>query len=156
MKRPDWDTYFMQMTELVATRSTCLRRKVGAVIVKDNQVLATGYNSPPRGAELCHPIKYNGILPICLRELNKIPSGERHELCRALHAEQNAIVQASRHGVCIKDSVLYCNFKPCIICIKMIINAGIKEVIYKSSYDDKLVDEIVIGTNTKLRQFEEK
>ncbi|WP_027338764.1 deoxycytidylate deaminase [Halonatronum saccharophilum] len=129
--RPLWDEYFMEMTEVTAKRSTCLRRKVGALIVKDKRVLATGYNGAPSGLKHC---KETG----CLREKNNVPSGERHELCRGLHAEQNAIIQAALHGSSIKEATLYCTHQPCILCTKMIINAGIKRVVFRGSYPDPL------------------
>ena len=116
--RPDWDTYFMRITKLVATRSSCLRRSVGAVLVKDKRILATGYNGAPAGMAHCEEAG-------CLRDQLHIPSGERHELCRGLHAEQNAIIQAARQGAEIKDSTLYCTTAPCSLCAKMLINAGV-------------------------------
>ena len=116
--RPSWDEYFMQMAQLTAQRSTCLRRKVGAVIVKDKHIIATGYNGAPRGLKHC--VELGG----CLREKLKIPSGQRHELCRALHAEQNAIIQAATLGQSIEDGTIYITHQPCAICAKMIINAG--------------------------------
>ena len=129
--RPGWDEYFLEIASLVSCRSTCLRRKIGAIIVKDKRILATGYNGAPRGLPHCSRTG-------CLREKLKVPSGERHELCRGLHAEQNALLQASLHGVSVKDSVLYCMTQPCIICAKMLINAGIKEVVITSGYPDKM------------------
>lgn len=120
--RPSWDEYFMKITENVATRSTCLKRSVGAIIVKDKKILTTGYNGAPSNMTHCED------LGGCLREKHNIPSGERHELCRGLHAEQNAIIQAALHGVSIKGADLYVMSTPCIICAKMIINADIKKV----------------------------
>ena len=117
MIRPFWDKYFMEITELVSKRSTCLRRKVGAIIVKDKRILTTGYNGAPRGLPHCLEIG-------CLREEKKIAFGERQELCRGLHAEQNAIVQAALYGISIQGSILYCTNQPCITCAKMIINSG--------------------------------
>jgi dCMP deaminase len=131
MERPSWDEYFMDITRLVARRSTCMRRQVGAVMVKDKNILATGYNGTPSGITHCD-------VAGCLREQLNVPSGERHELCRGLHAEQNAIIQAARHGVSIKNAVLYCTDSPCIICTKMLINVGIRKVIYLKGYADKL------------------
>jgi len=126
----------MDITRLVARRSTCMRRQVGAVMVKDKNILATGYNGTPSGITHCD-------VSGCLREQLKVPSGERHELCRGLHAEQNAIIQAARHGVNIDGSVLYCTDSPCIICTKMLINAGIRKVIYLAGYADKLSMEML-------------
>jgi len=132
MTRPSWHEYFVSITKQVATRSTCLRRKVGAIIVKDKRILTTGYNGAPRGVENCLE---RGT---CLREELGVPSGERHEICRALHAEQNAIIQAACYGVVIKDSVIYCTTQPCIICSKMIINAGIRKIYYLEDYPDPI------------------
>jgi len=130
-QRPSWDDYFMHITLLVAERSTCLRRKVGALIVKDKRILTTGYNGAPRKMAHCLDIG-------CLREKLNIPSGERHELCRGIHAEQNAIIQAATSGINIEGSVLYCTNHPCVLCTKMIINAGIKKVYYLEGYSDEL------------------
>ncbi len=126
----------MEIAELVSKRSTCIRRKVGAVIVKDKRILSTGYNGAPSGIKHCYETG-------CLREKLKVPSGERHELCRGLHAEQNAIIQAAYHGVEIKGSVLYCTNLPCIICTKMLINAGIIKIYYKDGYPDKLSKDML-------------
>lgn len=134
--RPDWDTYFMDMARLAARRSTCLRRMVGAVIVKDRRVLATGYNGVPSGITHCEEVG-------CLREKLGIPSGERHELCRGLHAEQNAIIQAALHGVSIRESALYCTNLPCVICAKMLINAGIRRIVFLDGYADPLAGELL-------------
>ncbi|MDM8554545.1 cytidine/deoxycytidylate deaminase family protein [Desulfococcaceae bacterium HSG7] len=133
--RPSWENYFMEIASLVALRSTCLRRKVGAVVVKDKRILSTGYNGAPSGIRHC---KETG----CLRERMKIPSGERHELCRGIHAEQNAIIQAAFHGVSIDESLLFCTNHPCSICAKMLINAGIKTVYHKFGYADDLAREM--------------
>lgn len=126
----------MDITHLVAKRSTCLRRQVGALLVKDKRILATGYNGAPSGVVHCLDVG-------CLREKNKIPSGERHELCRGSHAEQNAIVQAAAYGIPIKGAVLFCTNLPCSICIKMIINAGITTVFYEEGYPDALSNELI-------------
>lgn len=129
-KRPSWDEYFIELAELVCKRSTCLRRKVGAVLVKNKHILSTGYNGAPKGITHCDTAG-------CLREKLGIPSGQRHELCRGLHAEQNAILQAAIYGVSLDNATLYCTTQPCFICAKMIINAGIKKVIIKGKYPDK-------------------
>ena len=134
--RPNWDEYFMDIAELVSKRSTCLRRSVGAVLVRDRRILATGYNGAPSGMRHCLDIG-------CLREQLNIPSGERHELCRGLHAEQNAIIQAALHGVSVNGSTLYCTNHPCIICSKMMINAGIVHVIVHENYRDDLAEEML-------------
>jgi len=137
----------MSIAQMVSTRSTCLRRKVGAVLVKDKRIISTGYNGPPSG--LKHPEEVG-----CLREKLKIPSGERHELCRGLHAEQNAIIQAALHGVSTKGSVLYCTHCPCSLCVKMLINAGVEKVIYKEGYPDWLAKEIAREAGLPLLQFQ--
>jgi len=121
----------MQLAQLVATRSTCLRRKVGALLVKDKQIISSGYNGAPRG--LAHCVELG-----CLREQKNVPSGERHELCRATHAEANAIIQAAFHGVSTAGTTLYCTTAPCAICAKMLINAGVKRIVYTEGYPDKL------------------
>lgn len=131
MSRPSWDDYFMDIVEVVKTRSTCIRRQVGAIIVKDNRILATGYNGAPSKCKHCEDIG-------CLRQQLGIPSGQRHELCRAIHAEQNAIVQAAAAGICISGATLYCTTQPCVLCAKMMINAGIKRILYKGDYPDEL------------------
>lgn len=144
--RPGWYEYFMTIADLASTRSTCTRRKVGAVLVRENNILATGYNGAPRGVKHCIEVG-------CLREKHKIPSGERTEMCRGLHAEQNLLVQAARHGVQVKDAILFCNFRPCITCTKMIINAGIKKVIYREQYHDSLAEEMAVEAGLKLEQL---
>jgi dCMP deaminase len=146
-KRPRWDDYFMDITHFVATRSTCLRRHVGAVLVRDKRILSTGYNGAPSGIDHCLEVG-------CLREQLGIPSGERHELCRALHAEQNAIIQAALHGVGIKGATLYCTNLPCIICSKMLINSGIRRIIYQEGYPDKLAGEMLAAAGMKLERLE--
>lgn len=133
--RPSWDEYFLEIAHLVASRSTCLRRAVGAAIVKDKRILATGYNGAPSGLAHCEEVG-------CVREQQNVPSGQRHELCRGLHAEQNAILQAALYGVSIAEATLYCTTHPCVVCAKMIINAGMKEVIISDSYPDELAAAI--------------
>lgn len=130
-QRPEWNEYFIEFARLAAKRSSCLRRSVGAVLVKDNHVLATGYNGAPSKTSHCEELG-------CLREKLNVPSGERHELCRGLHAEQNAIIQAARHGFSIEGSTLYCTTHPCVICTKMLINAGVKMIYYTEGYSDEL------------------
>jgi dCMP deaminase len=132
---------------MVATRSTCLRRHVGAVLVKEKRILSTGYNGAPAGLKHCIEVG-------CLREEASIPSGTRHELCRALHAEQNAIVQAAYHGISIAGSTLYCTNKPCVICSKMLINAGIKRIFFDEGYDDALSDAILDEAGIEIMRFE--
>lgn len=133
--RPGWDEYFMEIAHVVSNRSTCLRRKVGAVLVKGQRLLTTGYNGAPRGLEHC------GVKG-CLREARHIPSGQRHELCRGTHAEQNAIVQAALYGVAIEGATLYCTHQPCSACTKMLINAGIKRIVFQNAYPDNLATEL--------------
>ncbi len=149
MKRPNWDEYFMQMAELTAKRSTCLRRQVGAVIVKDKHIIATGYNGAPKGLPHCEE------LGGCLREKLGVPSGERHELCRALHAEQNAIIQAATLAQSIEGATIYVTHQPCIICAKMIINAGIKRVVIRSGYPDKMSEDMINEAKIKLELLPE-
>jgi len=145
--RASWDEYFMEIAEIVKTRSTCLRRQVGAVIVKDNRILTTGYNGSPAGTHNCSDIG------TCKRiELN-VPSGERHELCRALHAEQNAIITAAKNGVSTEGATIYVNVQPCVICAKMIINAGIKRIVFKGDYPDELSLEMINEAGIKLEKF---
>ncbi len=135
-KRPDWDEYFLEIAKLISKRSTCLRRKVGAVLVKDKRILATGYNGAPSGIKHCKEVG-------CLREKLKVPSGQRHELCRGLHAEQNVFLQAALYGVSTKGAVLYITNSPCIICAKMLINAGVKKVVFLGEYPDKMALEFL-------------
>lgn len=130
-QRPEWDEYFLQLAQLVATRSTCLRRHVGAVLVKQERIISTGYNGAPRGMKHCLELG-------CLREQMGIPSGERYELCRGVHAEQNAIINAAYYGVATAGSVMYCTDQPCIICTRMIINAGIVRVVHQGTFHDDL------------------
>jgi len=148
MIRPSWDQYFMDITRLVATRSSCLRRQVGAILVKDRNILATGYNGVPTGISHCESVG-------CLRAKLNVPSGERHELCRGLHAEQNAIIQAAKHGTTIDGAILYCTTMPCVICTKMIINAGITKVIYAEGYADELAREMLAESGIEIVLFKE-
>jgi dCMP deaminase len=146
LERPSWSAYFMGITQLVAMRSTCIRRSVGAVLVKDKRILATGYNGAPAGLKHCEEVG-------CLRENSSIPSGTRHELCRGLHAEQNVIVQAAFHGIPIQGASLYCTNKPCVICTKMLINAGIREIFYLEGYDDPLSDQMLTEAGLKVTRI---
>ena len=136
MVRPSWERYFMEIAELVSSRSTCLRRQVGAVLVRDKHIIATGYNGAPRGISHCMEVG-------CLREKLGIPSGERHEMCRGTHAEQNAIIQAALHGVSTDGATLYCTHQPCILCAKMLINAGVERVVFQGEYPDGLALELM-------------
>lgn len=147
MSRISWDEYFMSMAELASKRSTCLRRKVGAVIIKDNQILATGYNGAPKGLPNCCD------LGECIRQKMNIPSGERHELCRAVHAENNAITQCAVNGVSCKGGTIYVTSSPCIMCLKQIINAGIKKIITLEIYPDKMSKEMLEMCNIEFIQY---
>lgn len=144
--RPNWDEYFLEIAGIVAKRSTCLRRKVGALIVKNRRILATGYNGTPSGIKHCAQAG-------CLRTKLNIPSGQRHELCRGLHAEQNVLLQAALYGISLRDSSLYITNLPCIICAKMIINAGIREVVIAGSYPDKMAREFLDEAGIKIRRI---
>lgn len=146
MDRPDNDTYFMRMAELVATRSTCLRRKVGAVVVKEKRVLTTGYNGAPKGLRHCAEVG-------CVRMQNHIESGTRHELCRGVHAEQNAVIQAAYFGVSIKDSIIYTTNFPCVMCAKILVNAGIREIVYKDDYVDELSRRVLDESGVAVRRY---
>jgi len=148
MKRPTWDEYFMEITRLVARRSTCLRRHVGAVMVKDKNILATGYNGAPSGVAHCLDVG-------CLRDRLAVQSGERHELCRGLHAEQNAIIQAAKHGTNINGATLYCTTMPCVICSKMLINAGILRIVFEEGYPDSLSEEMIEEAGIETQRFGE-
>jgi len=136
----------MSIARLVATRSTCLRRAVGAVLVKDKRILATGYNGAPTGIRHC-------IETGCLRERLGVKPGERHELCRGLHAEQNVIIQAAYYGVMTQGTTLYSTHKPCIICSKMLINAGVKKIVYLEGYPDALADEMLAEANIEVERL---
>ena len=145
--RPSWHEYFMGISDLVASRSTCTRRKVGAVLVKEKRILCSGYNGAPAKVPHCREVG-------CLRAQLNVPSGEKHELCRGVHAEQNAIIQAAYHGIQVNGSVLYCTNQPCSICAKMIINAGIKTVYYKDGYDDPLTLDMFDKAEVELIRLE--
>ena len=147
MERPSWDAYFMEMAELTAKRSSCLRRHVGAVIVKDKHIIATGYNGAPRRVPHCEE------LGGCLRQQMGVPSGQRHELCRAVHAEQNAIIQAATLGVSIEGGTIYVTHQPCSVCAKMIINAGISRIVVKEGYPDELAVEILEQAGIRVVQL---
>ncbi len=144
--RPSWDEYFMGITQMVAQRSTCLRRKVGAMAVRDKRILTTGYNGAPSNLKHCLELG-------CLREQRNIPSGQRHELCRALHAEQNVIIQAAYHGLSIAGSTIYSTTLPCVICAKMLINSGVKRIVYLEGYADQLSLEMLKEAGVSLEKF---
>jgi dCMP deaminase len=145
--RPSWETYFMNITNLVAERSTCTRRAVGAVMVKDKRILSTGYNGAPTGLKHC-------LEAGCLREQLGVESGKMHELCRGIHAEQNAIIQAAYHGVSVKDAAIFCTNQPCSICARMIINAGIQKIYYQSGYADSLAMELLGEAGIEVKQID--
>ena len=144
--RPTLDEYFMEIAMIVAKRSTCLRNQVGAVIVKDKRILSTGYNGAPRNLEHCLDIG-------CVRQQNNIASGTRHELCRAVHAEQNAIIQAALHGVSIENATVYCTHQPCILCAKMLINSRVEKVVFGTVYPDKEALAFFDKAGVKLEQL---
>lgn len=147
MKRPSWDEYFMEMAELTAKRSTCMRRSVGAVIVKDRHAIATGYNGAPTGIAHCED--RGG----CIRQQLNVPSGQRHELCMALHAEQNAIIQAAVMGNSVEGGTIYITHQPCAICAKMILNAGIKRIVIREGYPDELAAAILDEAGLKVEKL---
>jgi len=146
MPRPSWDEYFMAIAGQVSGRSTCLRRHTGAVLVKDKRILATGYNGAPAGLAHCEDAG-------CLRELRNIASGQNHELCRGIHAEQNAIVQAARYGIAIDGSTVYCTHQPCVLCAKILLNAGIVDIVYREPYPDPLSGELLSEAGLVPRQL---
>jgi dCMP deaminase len=147
MPRPSWDEYFMDITKRVAQRATCLRRQVGAIVVQDKKILSTGYNGAPAGLKHCEEVG-------CLRERLKVPKGERHELCRGIHGEQNAIIQAAMFGVSIKGATLYSSHFPCVLCTKMIINAGIKRVVFLQGYPDELSQKLLKEARVEISGME--
>lgn len=145
--RPSWDEYFMELAHVVKKRSTCLRRHVGAVLVKNKRILATGYNGAPSGLAHCAETG-------CTRTIMKIPSGQRHEMCRGAHAEQNAVAQAALHGVSTEGSDIYITAHPCSTCVKILINAGIKRIIFEGSYPDELAVELLNQSIVQVIKFE--
>lgn len=144
--RPSWERYFSELAALVASRSTCLRRQVGAVLVKEERIIATGYNGAPRGLKHCSETT-------CLRESMNIPSGQRYELCRGVHAEQNAIINAAYYGISTNGAVLYCTNQPCILCARMIINAGIRKVVHRGNFDDDLACMMMEEAEVELIEY---
>lgn len=144
-ERPSWDEYFVQIARVVSSRATCLRRQLGAVIVREKRMLATGYNGVPSGLPHCAEVG-------CIRELMGVPSGERHELCRGLHAEQNAIIQAALYGVSVKGGTIYTMAQPCAMCAKMIINAGLRRVVYCEDYPDALAAQLLREAGVAVEQ----
>lgn len=146
--RISWDEYFMSMAELASRRSTCIRRQVGAVLVKDNQVLSTGYNGAPKGLPNCCDLNE------CLRQKLEIPQGKNHELCRAVHAENNAITQCAVNGVSCRGATLYVTASPCSMCMKQIINAGIVRVVALDDYPDDLSKKLLQESEIEFMRFE--
>jgi dCMP deaminase len=144
--RPDWESYFMKLAMLVAERSTCLRHHVGAVIVRDKRILTTGYNGAAKGVKDCVELG-------CLRNKLNIPSGQRHEICRAIHAEQNAIIQAGLHGITINNATIYCTHSPCILCAKMLVNSGITRFVSCTEYPDPSFKELFKEANIKYEKI---
>lgn len=147
MPRPSWDAYFMAIAEQVSGRSTCLRRHTGAVLVKDKRILATGYNGVPIGLEHCEVVG-------CLREQRAIPSGSHHELCRGIHAEQNAVIQCARHGIAMAGATAYCTHQPCVLCAKILLNAGVVDIVYRDAYPDPLAEDLLAEAGVVPRRFE--
>ena len=147
--RPDWESYFMSMARLAATRSSCHRRAVGAVLVREKRVLTTGYNGNPPGFEHCATMG-------CIREMLNVPSGQHHELCTGLHAEQNAIIQAAVTGVSIAGATLYTTTFPCVTCAKMILAASIREVVYEEGYPDELGRFLLARADVVVRKAGEQ
>jgi dCMP deaminase len=143
MTRPSWERYFMSIARQVATRSTCLRRQVGCIIVLEKRIVSTGYNGAPSGLPHCEEVG-------CVRETKGVASGERHELCRGLHAEQNAIIQAAMHGTAVRGGSVFCTHKPCILCVKMLINAGVHCVYFAEGYEDEMADEMARDAGLQL------
>lgn len=141
-----WDERFIEITQLVSTWSSCKRRQVGAIIVKDKRIVATGYNGAPVGVQTCVEAGE------CLRDTRNIDAGQNQEICYAVHAEQNAIVQAAKLGISIEGATLYCTHKPCSICAKMIVNSGIKEVVYEKDYPDMLTD-VIFQNRVECHQY---
>ena len=147
MKRPSAEEYFMEIATVVAKRSTCLRNQVGALFVRDKRILTTGYNGAPAGLDHCDIVG-------CARE--GVASGFRHELCRAVHAEQNAIIQAALHGISIEGATLYCTHQPCILCAKMMINARVDKVVYAQSYPDGTALQFLQQAGIEVQKMKEK
>jgi dCMP deaminase len=141
--RPSCNDYFLEVADLVATRSTCLRRQVGAVLVRDKRIISTGYNGAPRKLKHCSEVG-------CIRSENDIPSGQRYELCRGVHAEQNAIINAAYYGISTQDTVMYCTHQPCIICARIMINAGVVKVVHRGDFQDDVALELMKEAGIEL------
>lgn len=146
LERPSWDEYFVEVAEVVSKRATCLRRMVGAILVREKRILATGYNGAPTGLAHCSDVG-------CIRSQMGVPSGERTEICRGLHAEQNALVQAARHGISVKGAWAYTTLEPCVLCTKMLINAGIERIVFVRDYPDELARRMLREAGIVSEQF---
>ena len=144
-----WDSRFIEMAKLVSTWSSCCRHNVGCVIVRDKRILTTGYNGAPSGVDTCKD------KAICIRDALKIESGTKQERCYAVHAEQNAIVQAAKLGLSLEGATLYCTHRPCSICSKLIINSGIKRIVYLFDYPDSFAQELLFAAGIKIEKMEE-
>ena len=144
--RPSWDEYFMQIVDIVATRSTCLRRQVGAIFVRENRILATGYNGSPTGLKHCDEMG-------CIREKNNIESGRDLHLCRGAHAEANLITQCAKFGISAEGSTLYINASPCSLCMKMLVNVGVRKIVYRELYNDPLALETAEEAGLEMVHF---
>ncbi len=142
-ERPDIDTYFLKVASVVAERSTCRRHHVGALAARDKHILATGYNGAPAGLPDCLELG-------CLRDEQNIPSGERHEICRAIHAEQNVIIQAGLHGVSLEGATIYCTHTPCRLCAKMLVNARIARYVSFGTYNDDAFSDLFGGAGIEM------
>jgi len=149
MKRPSWDEYFMEIARVVAKRSTCLRRNVGAIVVKNKRIISTGYNGTLSGLKHCEEVG-------CLREKFGIKSAERQELCRGMHAEANTLLFAASYGVDMHEAAIYCTHQPCVLCAKMIIQAGIKQVVFLGEYPDKLARQLFKEAKVKIKRLSKK
>lgn len=147
--RPSWDEYFLEMTQLISKRTTCLRRAVGAVAVHDKRIIATGYNGAPSGLAHCFDVG-------CIRKKLGIPSGQRQELCRGLHAEQNIIIQSVLHKIDLRNSVVYLTNQPCVTCAKMLISVGVKEIVIAGDYPDTLARGMLKEAGIKIRRIKIK
>ena len=143
------DEYFLKIASVVAERSTCLRHHMGAVAVKDKHILTTGYNGAPAGVKDCLELG-------CLRDAQNIPSGTRTEICRAIHAEQNVIIQAALHGISLEGCTIYCTHTPCVLCAKMMINARVKKVVYLQSYPDQTALDFLQLAGIEVVRVKEK
>lgn len=146
-----WDKRFIEMTDVIGNWSSCFQanRKMGCVIVRNKRILTTGYNGAPAGIVPCTE---RGV---CMRRERNIPSGEQAQLCYAVHAEQNALIQAAKMGVCVDEATLYCTYSPCVICGKLIINAGITRLVYRHDYPDDFSRQLLAEAGVSLEKYEE-